>query len=178
MSIVGYLKISLACPVGKLHNYTIIYQIDSGIFPDEWKIATVTPIPKVSNATDPSDLRPISLLPVVGKLLEKYITSQIERYLFFYDNQNRFRKGKSTAKALSSFLDDTITSLNYNETCVAAYSDVRKAFDTINHNILIRKLKASRIGDRPCSLLKKYLSNSKLKSNLYNGLSDLLRHED
>ena len=48
--------------------------LETGIFPDKWKIATVTPIPKVANATNPSDLRPISLLPVPGKLLEKYIT--------------------------------------------------------------------------------------------------------
>ena len=89
---------------------TVLY---NNIFPDRWKIATVTPIPKVANAKSPTDLRPISLLSVPGKILEKYITSQIEIFLegnkFFCDRQNGFRKGKSTSSALVGFLDDTIT---------------------------------------------------------------------
>ena len=68
--------------------------IDTGVFPDKWKVATVTPIPKVSNATNPTDLRPISLLPLPGKLLEKYITNNIQNFLennaFFVENQNGF----------------------------------------------------------------------------------------
>ena len=151
--------------------------IDTGIFPDKWKIATVTPIPKVTNASCPNELRPISILPVPGKLLEKYITISLENYLedrdFFADNQNGFRKGKSTAGALSKFLDDVVGDLNESKTCIAAYLDVQKAFDTINHNILLIKLRACGIGDKLCSLLENYLSNRKQKTRLHNGLSDL-----
>ena len=98
---------------------TLLYNdiLDTGVFPDKWKIATVTPIPKVSNATNPSDLRPISLLPVPGKLLEKYISLKIENFLednkYFNEGQNSFRKGKSTSSAMSKFLDDLLFSLKF-----------------------------------------------------------------
>ena len=76
------------------HLFNLV--INTGIFPDKWKIATVTPIPKVATATEPSDLRPISLLPVVGKLLDKYLTGNITKYLennnYFCDSQFGFRK--------------------------------------------------------------------------------------
>ena len=151
--------------------------LDQGIFPDKWKIATVTPIPKVSNAVNPSDLRPISLLPVPGKLLEKYISLSIENYLeasnFFSDSQNGFRKGKSTSSAMASFLDDLLSNLNESKTCVAAYLDVRKAFDTINHHRLLKKLRAAGIGDGLCLLLENYLTNRKQKTKLFGNVSDL-----
>ena len=158
---------------------TILYNniLDSGTFPDKWKIATVTPIPKVTNATSPSDLRPISLLPVPGKLLEKYISINIEDYLetnnFFTDCQNGFRKGKSTSSAMAKYLDDVLDGLNESHTCIAAYLDVRKAFDTINHHRLLNKLRAAGIGDTLCSLLENYLSNRKQKTKLYGSLSNL-----
>ena len=152
--------------------------IVTGIFPDKWKIASVTPIPKVPNATNPSDLRPISLLPVPGKLLEKIITTKIENYLedkgFFSDRQNGFRKRKSTSNAMSIFLDEVISGLNASEICLAAYLDVQKAFDTINHNILLAKLESSGLGRNLCSLLRNYLTNRKQKTRLFDGVSDLL----
>ena len=140
--------------------------IDTGIFPDKWKIATVTPIPKVPHAANPTDLRPISLLPIPGKLFEKYITA------FFSDKQNGFRKGKSTGSAMAKLLDDVASSLNESKICLAAYLDVQKAFDTVNNNILLTKLRASGIGDNLCSLLQNYLSNRKQKTKLHNTVSD------
>ena len=159
---------------------TILYNniLASGIFPDKWKIATVTPIPKVANAESPTDLRPISLLPVPGKILEKYITSQIELFLenkkFFHANQNGFRKGKSTSSALAEFLDDTIAELNSSKISVAAYLDFQKAFDTIDHDILLSKLSKSGIGAKVLKLLKNYLSNRQQKTMLFGTSSSLL----
>ena len=107
-----------------LREITQLYNniLNTGIFPDKWKTATVTPIPKVPNAKTPTDLRPISLLPIPGKLLEKYITTKIDNYLenrnFFVDTQNGFRKGKSTSNAVSVFLDDIIKNLNQSKTSV------------------------------------------------------------
>ena len=123
------------------HLYNRI--LTTGIFPDKWKIAMVTPIPKVSNATSPTDLRPISLLPVPGKLIEKYITIKIQNFLegagYFVDSQYGFRKGKSTSGALTTFLDDVIKDVNDSKTKVVAYLDFQKVFDTINHDILLSK---------------------------------------
>ena len=77
-----------------------------GIFPDKWKITTVTPIPKVPNAENPTDLRPISLLPIPGKLIGKHLTNFLEGKKHLTCKQFGFRKEKSTAGALASFLDD------------------------------------------------------------------------
>ena len=111
----------------------------NAIFPDKWKIATVIPIPKVSSATDPTDLRPISLLPIPGKLLEKYITGKITAYLegkkYFSELQFGFRKCKSTSAAFTDLLDNVVNSLNRSEYGLEAYLDFQKAFDTINHTI-------------------------------------------
>ena len=157
------------------HLYNCILQ--SGIFPDKWKVATVTPIPKVANASEPNDLRPISLLPVPGKLIEKYITTKIDNFLegrnFFVNAQNGFRKAKSTSNAVSTFLDDIILNLNASNTSVVAYLDFRKAFDTIDHKILLDKLSASGIGDKLVGLLENYLTNRKQKTKIFNTFSDL-----
>ena len=131
----------------------------AGIYPGKWKIATVTPIP---NATHPTDLRPILLLPVPGKLLEKHITDKIvcllEDNKLLSDKQSGFRKGKSTSSSFSKFLDDILNDLNNSHINVAAYLDVKKAFDSINHKILLKKLGDIGIGNRLCALLNNYLS--------------------
>ena len=108
---------------------TLLYNrvIATGVFPDKWKVATVTPIPKVQIAEHPTDLRPISLLPIPGKLLEKYITKQITYFLegknYFVENQFGFRKNKSTTGALTTILDDIISQLNNAEYSLVAYLD-------------------------------------------------------
>ena len=157
------------------HLYNRI--LDTGVFPDKWKVATITPIPKVPNATSPTDLRPISLLPIPGKLLEKFITVKIQSYLedknFFVGAQNGFRKGKSTSAALTSFLDDVIGDLNESRTNVVTYLDFQKAIDTINHRILLRKLRHAGLGESLLDLLGNYLTNRTQKNKLYNSVSDL-----
>ena len=76
----------------------------------------------------------------------------------FVDNQNGFRQGKSTSSALAKFLDDLITDLNCSKTDVVAYLDFKKAFDTINHTILLGKLQRCGIGENLIRLLRNYLT--------------------
>ena len=125
----------------------------------------------------PTDLRPISLLPIPGKLLEKHITRKIQNFLetdkFFVDNQNGFRQGKSTSSALAKFLDNLITDLNGAKTDVVAYLDFKKAFDTIDHTILLGKLKRCGMGDNLLKLLRNYLTNRQQRTKLFNTISDL-----
>ena len=163
-----------------VREITYLYNriLQTGVFPDRWKIASVTPIPKVANAKSPTDLRPISLLPIPGKLLEKLITSKIQNYLenknSFGDNQNGIRKGKSTSSALTTFLDDIISGLNDSKTSIVAYLDFQKAFDTINHKILLNKLKRAGLGVKLLSLLENYLSGRKQKTKVHGATSELM----
>ena len=157
------------------HLYNCI--ISTGIFPDKWKIASVTPIPKISNATDPSDLRPISLLPIPGKLLEKFITEKMTKYLerksYFSKLQFGFRNGKSTSGAFTDLLDNMVEGLNNSEFGIAAYLDFQKAFDTINHSFLLTKLREAGLGAKLMHLLKNYLTNRNQKTKL-NGITSTL----
>ena len=137
--------------------------ITTGIFPDRWKVATVTPIPKVSSPNSCNELRPISILPLPGRLMEQIIHDQIKQFLenshYFADEQNGFRNHRSTTKALSTLLDQLLMNTDNNELSISVFLDFKKAFDTIDHKILLHKLQAAGIGADTCKLIKNYLSN-------------------
>ena len=162
-----------------LREITMLYNriIVTGIFPDKWKIATVTPIPKIQNASNPTELRPISLLPVPGKLLEKFISKKLTIYLeenkYFTENQFGFRKNKSTSSALTTVLDDVIDQLNEAKVNIVAYLDFQKAFDTINHGLLLNKLRNAGVGGNTLRLLENYLTNRKQRTKLHSATSTL-----
>lgn len=119
-----------------LFNQTIL----TGTVPHAWKIATVIPIPKIANSPNVSDLRPISLLPLPGKILEKFIHNDLMTYLnnhnLLSDSQFGFRPALSTTDAIATLIDDI--GLNYNNSMLTltTYIHFSKAFDTLNHEIL------------------------------------------
>ena len=88
----------------------ITLSINKAIFPKDWKRGTVIPIPKVANPTSPSDLRPVALLPLPGKIIERVVGNQTEHYLegnsLLTPSQSGFRKGKSTIGTVCSLRDD------------------------------------------------------------------------
>ena len=98
------------------HLYNI--SVDHSSFPDDWKIATVIPIPKVSNPDNPNELRPISLLPIPGKILEALVHDQLYTHIesnnLLNNRQYGFRKNISTSMALATLLDDLALNLNDN----------------------------------------------------------------
>ena len=118
--------------------------ISGGIFPTKWKEAKIAPIPKVSNPAEVGDLRPISLLPITGKILEKCVHRQANEFLEHHnlitEKQSGFRKKRSTQDAVLHLNDDIFRALNNSEYVGATYIDYKKAFDTISHDKLIAKL--------------------------------------
>ena len=154
-----------------LHLYNMV--IGTGIFPDSWKIATVIPIPKCNNPNEPSELRPVSLLPLVGRILEKLIHSQLSLFLentrFLSACQHGFRKEHSTTSAASRFIDDLVLSLDKGQYTMAIFLDIKKAFDTIDHKIIIRKMRHAGIARKTLMLLSNYLPNRK-QCVLYRGI--------
>ncbi len=119
--------------------------IEDGYVPDEWKISRITGIPKCNTPKHPTDTRPISIQPVLLKLLDKCILSQISEYFntnnFITDKQFGFRKGYSTTHALISLGVFIYESLDKNELCVVVSLDFQKAFDTVDRDILLEKMK-------------------------------------
>ena len=117
----------------------------TGIFPNSWKKATVIPLFKGGERTEVGNYRPISLLPLPGKLIEKIAHKRISQFLesnnILSDKQSGFRKGFSTASAVADFTDDLFSAINETEVTQAVFVDLRKAFDTVSHDILCRKLR-------------------------------------
>ena len=135
-----YLKLILMKPLTLVLNQ--IFNI--GIFPDRMKIVKVIPIFKKDDETLFCNYRPISLLPVISKVVEKVMHDQIYTFFtehsLFNDNQYGFKSGHSTEYAIMEVIDRTITALDSNETPINIFLDLSKAFDTLDHNILLNKL--------------------------------------
>ena len=142
------------------HLFNLI--IRTGQFPDKWKVATVTPIPKVANPKSCNELRPISILPLPGRLMEQIIHTQVKFYLeeskFFAIEQNGFRSQHSTTKALATIMDQLLSNMDEGRLSVSVFLDFKKAFDTIDHTILIQKLELAGIDESTCRLIKNYLT--------------------
>ena len=151
--------------------------LNSGLFPDKWKIATVVPIFKNGNKSDVSNYRPISLLPIPGKIFEdiihKHISYHLEDNSYLSSKQNGFRKGHSTLDGIVNFTSDIFESVNKGEYTLAAFIDLKKAFDTVNHNILLEKLNYAGIKNNLLKLIKNYLTNRSQRTICNGKLSEI-----
>ena len=143
--------------------YIFNLSLETGKVPDEIKIAKVTPLHKKGPREDPGNYRPISVLPVIGKVLEKLINIRLIQFLekndIFYYHQYGFRKKYSTKLSLINLINSTLKSIDQGKVTLGMFIDFKKAFDTINHNILLGKLSSYGIRGLPLEWVKDYLSN-------------------
>lgn len=132
-------------------------------FPDLWKKQKVLPLPKIKNPSELNDLRPISVLPVMSKIMEKIMDSQIRGYISNYNilpkYQSGFRAGYSCSTALLNIIDDVISSIDQNQLVTLVLLDYSKAFDTINHKLLLAILHYIGFEEEGIALIENYLSN-------------------
>ena len=107
------------------HLFSLCLQL--GIFPESWKTATVIPLQKDADKSDVGNLRPISLLPLPGKLLERVIHTNLMPFLtennLICDQQGGFRPGHSTIKKIADLTDDIYNAMNNKEVTVAVFID-------------------------------------------------------
>jgi hypothetical protein len=139
--------------------------IKQGIFPDHLKIAKVTPIFKEGDATNLTNYRPISVLSVFSKVLERILYNVIYNHLslnnILYTNQYGFKKNTSTEHAILHITRSISESFENSQYTLGVFIDLSKAFDTIDHQILLKKIKYYGIKGNVLKLLQSYLCNRK-----------------
>ena len=139
--------------------------INEGTFPDKLKTGRVTPLYKEGNVAEVSNYRPITSLSVFSKLFEKLVhkrmTSFISRFNLIKPNQFGFQKNKCTSDAILEFLENVNDSFNENKYYLAIFLDFSKAFDTICHDILLKKLEHMGFRGPIYHWIKSFLSNRK-----------------
>ena len=140
MSIIKTVGSHIAVPLAHICNLSF----SSGIFPKQMKLAKVTPIYKNDARDEFSNYRPISLLPNFSKILEKLMSNRLinflNRHRLLYDQQYGFRQNLSTDFALLELSDKIAEAIDRKKFMIGIFVDLSKAFDTLNHNILLQKL--------------------------------------
>ena len=126
-------------------THIINLSLSTGIMPEICKNAIVTPIHKGGDPTDPGNYRPISILPILGKAVEFFVNSQLTQYLedkgLISKHQFGFRKDHSTTYLMLDLFDEIYTAKSKQKCPAIVFLDIKKAFDTVSHKILIAKLK-------------------------------------
>ena len=161
MTLVKQIITNIVKPITYICNMSF----ELGVFPDLMKVAKVLPIFKSGLNNVYTNYRPVSLLPQLSKILEKLFNNRLDKFLNKYniisDNQYGFREKRSTSLALMELIEDLTQSLEKKEHTIGVFIDLKKAFDTINHEILLEKLYNYGLRGKSNDWVKSYLKNRK-----------------
>lgn len=171
--------IILCCPfildyICHIVNFCII----NSVFPSEWKLAHVVPLPKTDSPTEYNHLRPINILAVLSKILEYAIKSQLVEHIeinnILPETQSGFRAGHSCATALLNVTDHIFKATDNGLLTVLVMLDYSKAFDTLSHELLLLILKHIGLNDGAVLFFNNYLNDRKQRVVLNGESSDFI----
>ena len=166
----------ISSPLSYIFNKSML----AGTFPNRLKYAIVKPLFKKGDRENVANYRPISLLTLFSKVFEKIIYKRILKHVetnnILVDEQYGFRTSSSTDKASYKLIDNILNALNNKIMVGGIFCDLQKAFDCVNHNILLTKLEFYGITGITLKLIKSYLNNRYqkvvLNNHLYNSSSN------
>ena len=172
----------IALPLENIINACFFY----GVFPTDIKMAKVTPIPKKGKKDDSNNYRPIAVLSIFSKIIEKLfldrLTLHLETNNILSDNQHGFRKNKSTTTATFSLLNPVYKALERKDMAICTFYDYTKAFDSLEHAIIYEKCRRYGIKDEALKFIisflthrsqvvaYKYATENELKTAIFNSL--------
>ena len=163
LSVTFLKKISLSISKPLLHIFS--KSLNTGVIPHQLKIAKVIPLFKSGDRSLLDNYRPIALLSSFSKILEKIVCNRL--YIFLENNellskfQFGFRKEHSTLHPMILFMNKLTSALENKQHTIAIFCDLRKAFDSCNHHILLKKLQKVGVRDIELCWFQNYLENRK-----------------
>ena len=163
---IGPRLLKLAAPFisGEI-TYICNHSITNSVFPSKWKEAKVTPLHKNGPHEEINNYRPISVLPVLSKVLEKHVHESLSEYLhqhkLLHETHSGFRAQHSCETALINIIDLWLNAIGNGEMVGVVLVDFKKAFDLVDHEILKNKLEIYGIKDEALLWFNTYLTNRK-----------------
>ena len=165
-------------PISDIFNASLL----QGKYPDSLKVGKITPIHKKGDHSNINNYRPVTVLSVISKILERLMFNRLYSYLesnnLLHESQFGFRTGKSTQQAIIKFLSKIYHSLDQNEIPLGILYDLSRAFDSICHPLLLEKLKsygvtcidwfASYIKNRPNQIVMRNKEGLEFKSQTFS----------
>jgi Reverse transcriptase (RNA-dependent DNA polymerase) len=171
--LIKFLKFEIAGPLVHIFNLSLA----QGIFPAKLKTSKTVPIFKAGDKTLCDNYRPISLLSSISKILEKAVANRLTRHLKDNDllchEQFGFQEGTSTVHHLLKLTNYISNELNDKKYVVGVFLDLRKAFDVVAHDILLRKLKKLGVNDSALKWFQSYLEGRQQRVEINGALSDI-----
>ncbi|KAI5739250.1 hypothetical protein M8J77_016864 [Diaphorina citri] len=150
--------------------------LSSGVFPSGWRSAEVIPLNKVVSPSSCGDFRPVAILPVLSKALEKVAVSQIQQYMETFNLldpfQSGFRRQHSTTTALVKVTDDIRLALNARKLTILALLDMSKAFDSVDFDVLLEMLRRLKFTTSALSWIDSYLRGRRQRVKQQNQFSE------
>ncbi|KAL1448062.1 hypothetical protein WDU94_013884 [Cyamophila willieti] len=156
--------------------------LKQGIFPDIYKTAIITAIFKKGIRSDLQNYRPIAVLSNLGKILEKIVNTRLEEYIgqnnIIHDRQFGFRRGLGTEDALLQLTTYLHRQIDDSKKIIAVFLDVKKAYDSVDHTILLHELTKLGLDDTVLLWFKSYLKDRRQKLKLDDYISEPLTCHD
>lgn len=144
-------------------THIVNFSLMHSVVPERWKHALITPIPKKDKISTLNELRPISILPAMSKVIEKIVYARLKTHIDHYNilpiNQSGFRPNHSTSTALLDVVDDMLRAVDKCKVTISIMLDYSKAFDSIDHSLLVAKLKYYGLSNNALDWFKHYLYN-------------------